>query len=415
MLYPDRNDLPGHVPSDRIVDYDVFAVDAPDGDFAGAMVRLRDATPARLVWTQRNGGHWLVLDGECIRRILEQPDLFSSCAMRVPKAANPDPPMMPLMIDPPDHTIYRRLIAPAMTPAEVRRLEQRARELSIQLIEGFAPSGRCEFVSEFAQQMPIAVFMGMLDLPASDRPLIMDIVDRIVRPDVPETRMRGFAELGDYMLGKIAERRATPGDDFLSALAQAEVNGARLGDAELQGVTTVLMLAGLDTVAGMLTFIARFLADNPQHRADLRARPDITTRAIEEFLRRMAMVNLTREVVADTQIDDISLRVGDLIVLPTALCNFPEGGGIDRLDVDFDRPRQQHATFGAGPHFCLGSMLARAEVRIFLEEWLARIPDFTIEPSAKIEVKVGAAAAIPYLPLVWKPQPAKGIDRREQE
>jgi cytochrome P450 len=401
MLYPSRVDLPTHVPADRIVDCDVFAVDAPDGDFAGAMVRLRGAMPARLVWTQRNGGHWLALDGEQIRQILEQPELFSSRAMRVPKAANPVPPMMPLMVDPPDHTIYRRLIAPAMTPAEVRRLEHRARELSIQLIEGFAPRGRCEFVGEFAQQMPIAVFMGMLDLPASDRPLIMGVVDRIIRPDVPETRMRGFAELGDYMLGKIAERRAGPGDDLLSTLAQAEVNGVRLSVAELQGVTTVLMLAGLDTVAGMLTFIARFLADNPPHRADLRARPDITTRAIEEFLRRMAMANLTREVLADTELDGVTLRAGDLIVLPTALCNFPEGDDTDWLAVDFDRPRQQHATFGAGPHFCLGSMLARAEVRIFLEEWLARIPDFAIEPGAEIEVKVGAAAAIPFLPLVW--------------
>lgn len=403
MLYPSREDLPDHVPVGRIVDYDVFAVDAPDGDFAGAMVRLRGELAQRLVWTQRNGGHWLALDGEQIRRILEQPEVFSSRAMRVPKAANPDPPMMPLMLDPPDHVVYRRLIAPAMTPAEVRRLEQRARELSVGLIEEFAPRGHCEFVSEFAQMMPIAVFMGMLDLPAADRPLIMAIVDRIIRPDVPETRMRGFAELGDYMLGKIAERRAMPGDDLLSALAQAEVNGVLLSDAELQGVTTVLMLAGLDTVAGMLTFIARYLADNPDHRARLRASPEITTRAIEEFLRRMAMVNLTREVVADTEVDGVTLRSGDLIVLPTALSNFPEGDNEDWLAVNFDRPRQQHATFGAGPHFCLGSMIARAEIRIFLEEWLPRIPDFAIADGAQLEVKVGAAAAIPWLPLVWTP------------
>lgn len=394
------------MPVDRIVDYDVFAVDAPDGDFAGAMVRLRDSMVPRLFWTPRNGGHWLALDGVQIRHMLEEPALFSSRAMRVPKSANPDPPMMPLMIDPPDHTVYRRLIAPAMTPAEVRRLEQRARDLSISLIEEFAPRGHCEFVSEFAQQMPIAVFMGMVDLPAADRPLIMAIVHRIIRPDVPETRMRGFAELGDYMLGKIGERRATPGDDLLSALAQAEVNGAPLSNAELQGVTTVLMLAGLDTVAGILTFIVRFLADNPGHRAALRASPAITARAIEEFLRRMAMVNLTREVMADTALDGVTMRAGDLIILPTALCNFPEGDGDDWLAVDFDRPRQQHATFGVGPHFCLGSMLARAEIRIFLEEWLPRIPDFSIANGAKLEVKVGAAAAIPFLPLVWTPHTA---------
>lgn len=404
MLYASREELPAHVPPERVVDYDVFAVDAPDGDFAGAMVRLRDSDVPPLFWTQRNGGHWVALQAGMIRRILEDPTTFSSRAMRVPKAANPDPPMMPLMVDPPDHVIYRRLIAPAMTPAEVRRLERRARDLSIRLIEEIAPRGECEFVGEFAQQMPIAVFMGMVELPPSDHGLIMGIVDRIVRPDVPETRMRGFAELAAYMMARIAERRADPGDDLLSALARAEVKGAPLSDAELQGVTTVLMLAGLDTVAGMLSFIARFLADNPAHRAELRTRPAITADAIEEFLRRMAMVNLTREVAVDTELDGLALKAGDLVIAPTALCNFPEDGQ-DWLAVDFERSRLNHVTFGAGPHYCIGSMLARAEIRIFLEEWLSRIPDFAIAPGAVLEVKVGAAATIPHLPLVWNAPP----------
>ena len=400
MLYPSRDAVPDHVPPERIVDYDVFAVDAPDGDFAAAMVRLRASGVPALFWTQRNGGHWLATDGDLIRTVIEDADRFSSAAMRVPKEANPVPPIIPLMIDPPAHGQYRRLIQPALTPARVRDLEGQARALSIELIEGLAPRGQCEFVAEFAQHMPIAIFMGMLDLPVADRGHIMAIVDRIVRPDVPETRMRGFEELAEYTMAKVRERRAAPGDDLVSRLAAAEIDGRPLAPFEQQGLMSVLMLAGLDTVASMLTFIARLLAGSPGHRRRLLAEPAIRTEAIEEFLRRMPMVNLTREVRGDTVLDGAAVRQGDLIVAPLALANFPQDGQ-DWLSVDFDRPRLQHATFGAGAHYCPGSMLARTEIRIFIEEWLPRIPDFAIAEGAQLEVKVGAAVMIPRLPLVW--------------
>jgi len=403
VLYENRSELPEHVPPELVVDHDVFTVDAPDGDFAGAMVRLRESGVPRLFWTQRNGGHWIATDAVQIREILEDPERFSSHAMRVPKAANPDPPIIPLMIDPPDHVQYRRLIAPAMTPAEVRKLEGRARLLSIGIIEELEPRGKCEFVSEFAQQMPIAVFMGMLDLPAADQPIIMGIVDCIVRPDIPETRMRGFADLAGYTMTKVGERRAAPGEDLVSRLAHASIDGRPLRDDELQGLMSVLMLAGLDTVAAMLTYITCFLAGSPEHRRELRENPKVMTEAIEEFLRRMAMVNLTREAAKDTELGGVALKAGDLVVCPSPLCNFPDDGG-DWLAVNFHRPRQAHATFGAGPHYCLGSMLARAEIRIFLEEWLTRIPDFAIEEGARLEVKAGAAVMIPRLPLVWTPR-----------
>lgn len=400
MIYPSRENVPGHVPLDRVVDHDILSVDAPDGDFAAALVRLRDSGVPDIFWTRRNGGHWVAMRSHYIREILEDAARFSSRAMRVPKAANPDPPMMPLMIDPPDHMHYRRLLSPAMTPSAVRKLEQSARELSIGLIEEMAPRGKCEFVADFAQQMPIAIFMGMLGLPAEDRPHVVAISDRIVRPDTPETRMRGFADLADYTMAKVRERSASPGNDLVSHLSRADIDGRKLSERELQGITTVLMLAGLDTVAGMLSFIVRFLAESPAHRRQLLDHPELTASAVEEFLRRMAMVNLTREVEQDTQLGGVVLKQGELIVAPTALCSFPEDGD-DWLAVDFTRKRQQHATFGAGPHYCLGSMLARAEIRIFLEEWLPRIPDFAVADDARLEVRVGAAAMIPSLPLVW--------------
>ena len=406
MPYPSRTDIPDHVPPERIVDYDTFHVDAPDGDFAAAMVRLRDSGVPSLFWTQRNGGHWVATSGDLVRHILESAETFSNRAMRVPKGANPAVPIIPLMIDPPDHAHYRRLLSRAMTPGAVKKLAVVARQLSVRLIEELEPKGQCEFVADFAQQMPIAVFMSMLDLPPEDRPVILAITDRIIRPDVPETRLQGFADLADYTMAKVRERRAAPAGDLISDLTRASMNERPLRDDELQGLMSVLMLAGLDTVAAILTFITRFLALNPAHREDLRTRPEIMTEAIEEFLRRMAMVNLTRELAHDTQLGGVTLKQGDLIVAPTALCNFPndgQGGGADDwLKVNFDRPRIVHATFGAGAHYCMGSSLARAEIRIFLEEWLKRIPDFAIAQGAALEVKVGAAAMMPNLPLVWR-------------
>ena len=401
MLFPRREDLPAHVDAALRLDYDVFDVDAPDGDFARAMFRLREAEAPPLFWTPANQGHWVATDPDHIEAVLSDPARFSSRAMRVPKESNPSPPMVPLMVDPPMHLKYRILLMHAMTPAAVKRMLPDVRALCVRMIEELRPRGGCEFIGDFAQQMPIAVFLAMVGLPLSDRSTVMAIVHRITRPDVPETRMKGFEELAAYMMARVAERRADPGEDLISTLVAAEVDGQPLDEATLQGMMTVLMLAGLDTVAGMLGFIAAFLARNPVHRRRLIAEPALIPPAIEEFLRRLAMVNLTREVVDDTELGGVLMKAGDLVVAPTALANLAEERHADPLSLDFERRRPRHTTFGAGPHVCMGATLARAEIAIFLEEWLARIPDFAIAPGAKLSVQVGAAAMIPSLPLIW--------------
>lgn len=400
MLFPRRTDRPAHVPPGRVFDHDVFVVDGPDGDFAAAMFRLRAGGVPDLFWTPANRGHWVATSPALIERVLSEPARFSSRAMRVPKESNPVPPIIPLMLDPPQHLRYRILLLGAMTPVAVKRMMPDVRALSVALIAALRPRGGCEFVRDFAQQMPIAIFLSMLELPLSDREEIMAIVDRIVRPDMPETRMRGFDDLGRYTMARVAERRGRGGRDLVSQLTRAEIDGRPLDEGELQGLMSVLMLAGLDTVAGMLSFIAAFLARHPAHRRRLRKEPALVPAAIEEFLRRMAMVNLTREVVADTELGGVALAAGDLVVAPTPLANLSDDR-TDPLAVDLDAKRPRHATFGLGPHACMGATLARAEIAIFLEEWLRLIPDFAIAPDARLEVRVGAAAMIPELPLVW--------------
>lgn len=403
MLFPRCEDRPAHVAAERVFDHDMFVVDAPDGDFAGAMARLRDQAPPDLFWTPANKGHWVATGARLIETMLTEPTRFSSAAMRVPKDSNPTPPIIPLMLDPPQHLKYRILLMGAMSPAAVKRMAPGVRALCVDLIDALKPKGGCEFVRDFAQHMPIAIFMAMLDLPLDERPQLLAIVDRITRPDRPETRMQGFRDLAAYSMTKVEARRAAPGDDLISHLLKARVDGELLDDEALEGLMTVLLLAGLDTVAGMLSFITAFLARNADHRHRLAAEPAMIPTAIEEFLRRMAMVNLTREVVADTELAGVALKAGELVVVPLPLANLVEERFADPLAVDFDRGRPRHATFGLGPHVCMGAMLARTEIAIFLEEWLARIPDFAIAPDAALEVRVGVAAMIPSLPLTWNP------------
>lgn len=403
MLFPYRQDLPPNVDPALLFDYDVFTVDAPDGDFARGMFRLRERGAPPIFWTRANLGHWVATRPDLVERIVSDSKHFSNAAMRVPRASNPTPPMAPLMLDPPDHIKYRMLLMGALSPASVRRMTADIRSWCIALIEGFKSRGSCEFVAEFSQHLPIAVFLSLIGLPSSEKAELMHITDRIVQPKTPEERMEGFATLGRYVMERVSERRAHPGNDLISSLIDAEVDGEPLDDAMLEGLLINLMLAGLDTVAGMLTYIAAFLARNPAHRRRLIQEPSLIPAAVEEFLRRMAMVNLTRLVVEDIEIGGAKMKAGDLVVAPTPLANIDDERYERPLDVDFDRPRPRHATFGAGAHVCPGASLARTELIVFLQEWLPRIPDFSIAPNAELSVRVGAAALMPSLPLIWEP------------
>jgi cytochrome P450 len=392
---------PDHVPAERVFDYDMYDIGAEDGDFQAAMLKLtRPGVPA-LFWTPRNGGHWMSTRGDDIGVILNDAKRFSNGNLRVPKETNPQPPMVPIQVDPPRHVTYRKMLMGAMSPSNVKKLGIGARDLAIELIEGFKQRGECEFVGEFSQILPIAIFMQMVDLPMSDRPQLMRISEAFVRPAYPAARGEAYTALGDYCMEKLRERRANPGQDLISQLGQAKIDGELLDDDTLKGMLVLLLLAGLDTVASMLAFFARFHANHPDHRRQLIEDPSLIPNAVEELLRRHAIVNLGREIAEDTELDGVVLKAGEMIVSPTVIVNMDDARFADAMTVDFKRPRPRHMTFGGGPHNCLGSMLARTELQIYLEEWLTRIPDFAIKPGAAITVDVGATAVIPYLPLVW--------------
>src|SRR6267142_296838 len=348
LAIPERADRPEHVPQGLVVDFDIYGFPVHNGEFQLALLKLREQEIPPIFWTPRNGGHWLATRAADIKRVLTDPATFSSRKSSVPKELAPDPPLPPMQSDPPAHSQFRKLLSRPLSPQGVSVLEGDIRSLAIELIEGFAPKGECEFIGDFARHMPIAIFMSIVDLPSSDRLQLLRITEACMRPEKPEDRLAGFAALGAYSLKKVRERRANPGTDLISEITRAQVDGQLLSDEVVANVVTLLLTAGLDTVVAMLGFFVRVLALNPAHRRQLN-----------------------------------------------------EDAFDDPLSVNFKRRTIPHLTFGGGPHRCMGAMLARTELQIFLQEWLARIPDFSIRPDFEVKVRSRVVTTIPALPLVW--------------
>jgi cytochrome P450 len=396
---------PPHVPQDRVFEFDIYDFDVEGAEYQSGMRRLQQPDVPEVFWTAHNGGHWVVTRSREISRVLSEYTSFSSRQIVIP-APPPEvkvPPLMPLQIDPPNHLKYRKLLMAALAPKAVQGLGEKARALAIELIDGFKTRGHCEFIGEFASHLPIAIFMQIVDLPESDRIYLSELAHTTMRGETAEARDAARQEIAMYGMQKVKERRENPGPDLISTLCTTEVDGALLDDFTLTGMITLLFLAGLDTVASMLGFFARFLALNPEHRRQLIAEPSLIPNAVEELLRRYPVAVLAREVVAEVELCGAALRPGDMVLVPTALDGMDERAFPDPLTVDFNRHKPMHATFGGGAHRCMGSMLARTELRVFLEEWLRRIPDFDIAPGADIKVGARTVATLTTLPLVWDP------------
>ena len=394
--------IPAHVPAALVHDFDLYNVPVEDGDYHAALKRLHQAGVPDIFWTPRNGGHWVATRGEDIYHIFKDSEHFSSRNLVVPRHRNPAVPLAPIMMDPPEQAKYRSLFAPALSPKAVAPLGEGARALAIELIEGFYAKGECEFVSEFAQHLPIGIFMRMVDVPASDRDQLLHWADQQVRPTSEHEREQSFHSLFAYAGQKVAERRANPGPDLISQLTRAQVDGAPITNEALTPMIFLLLVGGLDTVASAMGFAARFLATSPAHRRELIEHPERIPNAVEELLRRFPVVNQGRMVVSDMDYKGVAMRAGDQIIMPTTLHGLDDRQFDDPLRVDFSRPTPIHSTFGNGVHRCPGSLLARTELRIFLEEWLKRIPDFQIKPGQTPTVRAGVNATMVSLPLVWE-------------
>jgi cytochrome P450 len=393
--------IPAHVPTELFVDVDTYNPPGGEDDYHQAIKNIQDSCPD-IFWIPYRGGHWVATRGEDLAFMLKDYETFGSTPKTIPKEEAGRLRLAPIEVDPPLQTQYRNLINPWFSPKAVASLEQQARENSIELIEGFYRRGECEFVRDFASHLPIAIFMSLVDLPYEDREPLMQLAEAPIYAKDHDEVMDAFRKMFEYLGAKLKAREANPGTDLLSKIATAEFGGKPLSFEDKTGCATLVLIGGLDTVASTMGFIGHFLATHPDHRQQLIEQPDLVSNATEELLRRFGVATTSRILNRDFEYKNIHFKQGDQIHLLGNLHGLDERCFDKPMEVDFNRRISLHSTFGNGPHRCPGSFLARTEIRVFLQEWLKRIPDFRIKEGEQVKIRSGVNGSFTHLPLSWE-------------
>jgi cytochrome P450 len=394
-------EIPAHVPAGVVRDIDIFNIQSVDPDIHAGWKKLQDESPS-IVFSPRYGGHWIPMRAPVIERVLSDNVAFINGGRWVPENPPGMLPQIPIQSDGDLHRAYRSFIMPFLIGKPLLNALGSARRLAIDLIEGFREKGSCDFAVDFAQHLPIQVFLDLVELPTSDRPYLASLAEVVRTPD-PQARMAAFVEMAAYITKFIDERIANPGNDMISRIANGSVLGRPMTRDEIVGECTQVLVGGLDTVASMMGFIAAHLAVNAPLRRRLCAEPQLIEKRIDEIIRRFGVAGPARQAAQDVEFDGILVKAGDPIFVATALHGLDSKRWTDPMVVDLDRVTSgtDFQTFGSGPHRCPGAALARSEIILFLEEWLKRIPDFSLVPNKPMIAASGSVTGVLSLALEW--------------
>jgi len=398
--------VPAHVPRELVHDFDFFDPPGWEDDVQLAWKQLHEVAPD-VFWTPRNGGHWIATRGEDIREIQTNHRRFSQRIMTIPASAQTFR-ILPANADPPEHDGYRRIIMPSFLPKAIGKLDSTIHRVSAELVDAVADKGRCEFVEDFGRKLPIIGFLTVVDLPLSDREMLVTLANAIMHGTDAAGAAAAQQAMLAYMIRCIEDRRANPGDDVLSRVVQGQIGERPLTEEEVLSLVRLILFGGLDTLTALMSFIWRFLATHPEACRELVEHPELRRNAVEELIRRNGVVNTARYVTEDCELSGAPLREGDMIQIPNALFGLDERITPDPLAVDFRRPHVQHVAFGNGPHICPGQYLARREIAALLDAWLERIPAFTLAPGTRPVLHAGASNnGVLRLDLAWTPAAAR--------
>jgi len=367
--------------------------------------RLRDESP--IYRNEFGPGFYTVVNHEGILDLLQRPETFSNSVV-TPLDPNPPFKWIPEMLDGDEHFQWRRQLGPLFSPKWVQSLEPHIRQCAADLVDEIASREgmQVDFMREFAQVFPATIFLELMGMPVEELDQFMEWEHAILHgsdDDVEAHGQRQFAAMQAVMgrfVSIIAERRAEPKDDIVSKALQFEIDGKPVTDEDLLSFCLLMFMAGLDTVAATLGWTFHHLASHPEDRARIVEDPSVIPTAVEEFLRAYAIVVPARKVMEDTELQGISLKAGDMVNFPLSGATRDEAVFENASEVDIERSPNNHIAFGAGPHRCLGSHLARRELRIALEEWHKRIPEYRIVPGVEL-IETGGQLGLTSLPIEW--------------
>lgn len=398
MLFP-KVDRPDHIPADRVFEFNIFGDARFEEDVQASYAAAVSQAPD-IFWTPHNGGHWLVKRYDDIAAIVGEPEIFSAREMQVPRV--PDPPrLIPLNYDPPESGAYRSVLMPYFSAKAVKAMEEQVRAIAIEVIDRVSKQGECDFVDAVAAEIPVGVFMELMGMDRSRLRQCRQMADNFFKSRVQED----YTAAGNAILAELttlmAEKRAAPDSGLVSHLIAADMRGRKLTDDEILRTCFLLFLGGMDTVTNTTGFTFARLAQEPELQARLAADPALIPKFVEEGLRCYGVSTTQRIVTRDCERFGVQFKEGEVIS-----CILPISGRDDRKNehpasFDIDRAAQPHLTFSSGPHLCLGHILARLEMRVLTEEWVKRVPAFTLKPGTTRHYRTGTVIALENLPIAW--------------
>ena len=349
------------------------------------------------------GGIWVATRFEPIREIFQNAQRYSSSAIYPYfRAMGIELTAIPIQLDPPEHTRFRKFLEPWFSPKAIVELEPAIRAQVDRLIDTFDGKGHCDAAYDFGRIYPVRVFMQLMGFPEEcfedflgwSHPMHFEFENF-------ERMSWGVSSALDYMRAFIAEQRERPNGGVASKIVHGEIDGRKLTDDEVLGTVFFLWDGGMDTVAATSSLMFRRLALDPQLQQQLRDNPGKHANAIEEFARMNPTVNTVRMANEDHILEGCEIKAGDLLMCLVSAGNFDPGKYDNPREFRLDRSQNHHMTFVAGPHRCLGINLARFEMRIALGEFLRRIPPFRMQEGYECMATPGLLGA-PNVPVVWE-------------
>lgn len=359
--------------------------------------------------SSKYGGHFIATTYDDIHDVVRDAKVWSSRIINVPDSIGQDGEMIPIQIDPPDHTVYRSIINPLFSPKRMRDLEPQIRSIVTELLDQMLEEKKVDFIDAFAREFPSQVFLALMGWNLEDAPKLNHWVDTMVLgvPGASEeeneaAREQAGMEVYAYFAEMVDERTENPGDneDITQILMNSTFEGRELTQFEILNILLLFMIGGLHTVQGQLAHTIIYMAEHPEVRRQLVEDLDLVPTAVEEMLRYESAVCPARVATEDTVVGGVQIKAGDRILIPFAAANRDPEKFDDPDNVDITREPNPHLAFGAGNHRCVGSHLARLELRVAFEEIHQRMPDYRLDPSDPPVRHLSQVKGVVKLPLI---------------